>query len=223
MFFHAFGNFNSHSPLRRSFAYSLNVASRPWQFLPLRQSITHSLNVLSCSQWFQFTFPAPAIIRTFPECRLMPLAVSPAPAVDHTFPECSFMPSAISIYISAPTVIRIFPECCLTPLAVSPAPAVDHTFPECPFMPLAISIYISHSDDHSHIPWMSLHVLGNFNLYSSLRWSIIHSLNILSCPRLFQFRFPALTSILTFLEYCLMLSKVSICILYFLNIISCSW
>src|SRR5438552_3542145 len=100
MFFHALGDFNLHFSLRRSFAHSLNVASCPWQFLPLRQSITHSLNVLSCPRRFQFTLPAPAVIRTFPECCLMPLAVSPAPAVDHTFPECPFMPSIVSIYSS---------------------------------------------------------------------------------------------------------------------------
>src|SRR5947207_1670864 len=100
MFFHAFGNFNSHSPLRRSFAYSLNVASRPWQFLPLQRSVTHSLNVLSGPRQFQFSFPAPAVIRVFLECCLRPLAVSAAPAVIHTFPECPFMPSATSICIS---------------------------------------------------------------------------------------------------------------------------
>src|SRR5947207_2077910 len=111
MFFHALGNFNLHFPLRRSL------------FLPLRQSITHSLNVLPCPWQFQLTFPAPVVIRTFLECclmpsvvsiyisapavirtvperRLTPLAISPAPAVEHTFPECPFMPLEVSIYIS---------------------------------------------------------------------------------------------------------------------------
>ena len=44
------------------------------------------------------------------------------------------------------------------------------------------------------------HALGNFNLYSLLRRSITHSLNVLSCPRQFQFTFPAPAVNHTFLE-----------------------
>jgi len=53
---HALGNFNLYSPLQRSITYYLNVTSRPWQF--------------------QFLFPAPAVIRTFLECCLMPSVIS---------------------------------------------------------------------------------------------------------------------------------------------------
>src|SRR5436190_1518684 len=100
MFFHALGNFDLYFPLRRSFAYFLNVVSRSWQFLPLRWSVVYSLNVTSCPRQFQFSFSASAVICVFSECCFMPLAISLASVVSHIFLECSFMPSVISIYIS---------------------------------------------------------------------------------------------------------------------------
>jgi hypothetical protein len=56
MFLHALGSFNLHPPFRWLITHSLNAVSRPRQF--------------------QFTFPAPAVIRTFLECCLMPSAIS---------------------------------------------------------------------------------------------------------------------------------------------------
>jgi hypothetical protein len=61
-------------------------------------------------------------------------------------------------------------------------PAVNHTFLECCLMPSAVSIYISRS------PPMPLAI---FNSHSPLRPSFTYSLNVLSCPRQFQFTFPA--------------------------------
>src|SRR5437667_237300 len=125
----ALGNFNLHFLLRRSFAHSTNVTSCPWQFLSLRRSITHSLNVLSCPRQLQFTFPAPAVIRTFTQFHSMHFTISLAPACYQTFPECLLMP-----------------------LAVSLAPAVDLPIRRSSVLPSATSIYISRSGGHSHIP-----------------------------------------------------------------------
>ena len=133
---HALGNFNLHSPLRRSLAHSLNVAS--------------------CPRQFQFTFPAPAVIRTFLECCLMPLAISiyiPAPAVNHTFLECCLHALGnFNLHFPLRRSLAHSLNVASCPWQSSPAPAVDHTFLECPFMPSAISIYISRSGGHSHIP-----------------------------------------------------------------------
>ena len=220
MLSHALGNFNLHSLLRRSLAHSLNVASRPRQF--------------------QFTFPAPAVARTFLECCLMPSAISiyiprsgghshipwMLPHALGNFNLYSLLRRSLAHSLNVASCPRQFQF-------TFPAPAVIRTFLECCLMPSAISIYIPCSGGHSHIPWMLPHALGNFNLYSPLRrsithslnvafmpsaisiyipapWSLAHSLNVASCPRQFQFTFSAPAVIRTFLECCLIPSAISI-------------
>src|SRR5204863_390717 len=125
MLSHALGNFNLYSPLQWSATHYLNVTSYPWQF--------------------QFLFPAPAVIHTFLECCLMPLAISiyiPHSSGQLHIPSMS--PHALGNF-NFYSLLRWSSTHSLNAVSCPwqfqftfPAPVVDHTFLECSFMPSVV-------------------------------------------------------------------------------------